>query len=146
MARKRNGVSKTVNRIWRALGLPCRRCHGQGVVIDGGVVEFCQTHGVRLWQVGNAVLANEEGMYGPTGTLPGDAWAYVGFTDEAQLDFFDNAHCHEVLACPECDPDGNHGNALGAAKAAITNAIDAERERTRAWKKEKQLFEPTPRN
>jgi hypothetical protein len=116
-----------IAKLWTSAGLPCRACGGHRVIVDPDVVKFCQKHGVALWQVGNTVLANEEGMYGPLGSLPGKAWTHVGFSDEAWDDFFDIAHCHDVVACPVCAKGENHKDPLTQAKAAIRRVIQEDK-------------------
>ena len=105
---------------------PCGECGGQRVIIDPAVIAFTQKHGVALWQVGNAILANEEMMYGPLGTMPIEVWTCVGFNNEAWSDFFDIAHCHEVIACPVCAKDEDHGDTREEVKAAIRRIIREE--------------------
>jgi len=119
-------MMKIVQRLWSAAGLPCEKCGGRRVIIDPDVIAFTQKHGVALWQVGNAVLANEETMYGPLGTLPAEVWPYVGFSDEAWTDFFDIAHCHEIIACPVCAKGEDHGDTREEAKAAIRRVVREE--------------------
>jgi hypothetical protein len=53
-------MMKIVQRLWSAAERPCGECGGRRVIIDPHVIAFTQKHGVALWQVGNAVLANEE--------------------------------------------------------------------------------------
>jgi hypothetical protein len=119
-------MMKIVQRLWSVVDLPCGKCGGRRVIINPAVIAFTQKHGVALWQVGNAVLANEETMYGPLGTMPVEVWTCVGFNNEAWGDFFDIAHCHEVIACPVCAKGEDHGDTREEVKAAIRRIIREE--------------------
>lgn len=123
-------MKTTIQRLWNAVGLPCRECGGRGYVVDSDVAAFIDRNGLAQFQAATALMTNEI-QYGGLGSLPVSAWEDLGLTEEAAMDFATEVgNCHVLHSCRSCHGQPNHTGALDAAMAVLNKHL-WERQRAR---------------